>query len=220
MGHGDCHVRYCCRRCLSSGGRCAARGGMSGQPPTHRVALQNYEDRYGSFPPAYVLNAQGQRWHSWRVLLLPDLVTRTYTTSTASTNLGTARTTANCWRKCGRLGVRLTGNGPRDHELLRDRRTTDGLPEHCALSLKHVTDGTSNTPVDRKRGCGNRLARTSRLELRGLEKRGLSFQPAPLAAHTEQVRFLFLDESSEFNRNIPEKLSAPFAHCRGRPSRV
>lgn len=37
------------------------------------VALQNDEDRYGSFPPAYVLNEQGQRWHSWRVLLLPDL---------------------------------------------------------------------------------------------------------------------------------------------------
>ena len=37
------------------------------------VALQHYHDRCGSFPPAYVRNEQGQRWHSWRVLLLPDL---------------------------------------------------------------------------------------------------------------------------------------------------
>ena len=58
---------------LSNGDRCKARRGMRGQPQTHRVALQQYEDRYGSFPPAYVLNKQGQRWHSWRVLLLPEL---------------------------------------------------------------------------------------------------------------------------------------------------
>src|SRR5210317_613550 len=37
------------------------------------VALLEYHDRCGSFPPAYVLSEHGQRWHSWRVLLLPDL---------------------------------------------------------------------------------------------------------------------------------------------------
>jgi hypothetical protein len=34
-------------------------------------ALQNYHDTYGSFPPAYLTDAQGQPMHSWRVLLLP-----------------------------------------------------------------------------------------------------------------------------------------------------
>ncbi|MBS0265957.1 MAG: DUF1559 domain-containing protein [Planctomycetes bacterium] len=37
------------------------------------VALQAYHDHYGSFPPAYVLGSDGERWHSWRVLLLPYL---------------------------------------------------------------------------------------------------------------------------------------------------
>ena len=37
------------------------------------AALHNYHDDYGSFPPAYVLGPDGERWHSWRVLLLPYL---------------------------------------------------------------------------------------------------------------------------------------------------
>jgi hypothetical protein len=37
------------------------------------IALQNYHDTYGFFPPAYVADANGKPMHSWRVLLLPFL---------------------------------------------------------------------------------------------------------------------------------------------------
>ena len=37
------------------------------------VALDTYHDQHGCFPPAYVLGPDGQRRHSWRVLLLPYL---------------------------------------------------------------------------------------------------------------------------------------------------
>jgi hypothetical protein len=37
------------------------------------LALHNYHDRYGSFPPAYVADAQGKPMHSWRVVVLPFL---------------------------------------------------------------------------------------------------------------------------------------------------
>lgn len=37
------------------------------------VALHNYHDTYGSFPPAYVADAAGNPMHSWRTLLLPYL---------------------------------------------------------------------------------------------------------------------------------------------------
>lgn len=37
------------------------------------VALHEYHDRYGSFPPAYVADEDGKPRHSWRVLLLPLL---------------------------------------------------------------------------------------------------------------------------------------------------
>ena len=37
------------------------------------LALHNYHDDYGSFPPAYVADENGKPMHSWRVLLLPYL---------------------------------------------------------------------------------------------------------------------------------------------------
>ena len=37
------------------------------------LAMHNYHDKYGSFPPAFVLGPDGRKWHSWRVLLLPFL---------------------------------------------------------------------------------------------------------------------------------------------------
>jgi uncharacterized protein DUF1559 len=35
------------------------------------LALHNYHDVYGSFPPAFVADASGKPMHSWRVLILP-----------------------------------------------------------------------------------------------------------------------------------------------------
>jgi Protein of unknown function (DUF1559) len=37
------------------------------------LALHTYHDAYGSFPPAYVTDEDGQPMHSWRVLILPIL---------------------------------------------------------------------------------------------------------------------------------------------------
>ena len=36
-----------------------------------KVALLNYHEIYGSFPPAYIAGPDGTPWHSWRTLLLP-----------------------------------------------------------------------------------------------------------------------------------------------------
>ena len=35
------------------------------------LALHNYHDVFGAFPPAYVADASGKPMHSWRVLILP-----------------------------------------------------------------------------------------------------------------------------------------------------
>jgi hypothetical protein len=40
------------------------------------LALQNYELQYGSYPPAYVTDAEGKPLYSWRVLILPYLEER------------------------------------------------------------------------------------------------------------------------------------------------
>ena len=36
-----------------------------------KLAFHNYHSQYGSFPPAYVADANGRPMHSWRVLILP-----------------------------------------------------------------------------------------------------------------------------------------------------
>jgi hypothetical protein len=40
------------------------------------LALQQYESVHGSFPPAYVADANGNPMHSWRVLILPYIEQR------------------------------------------------------------------------------------------------------------------------------------------------
>lgn len=35
------------------------------------LAMHNYHDTYGAFPPAYTVDADGKPLHSWRTLLLP-----------------------------------------------------------------------------------------------------------------------------------------------------
>lgn len=40
------------------------------------LALHNYEEVYGAFPPAYTVDADGKRLHSWRTLILPYLERR------------------------------------------------------------------------------------------------------------------------------------------------
>ena len=37
------------------------------------LALHNYADEHGEFPPAYTVDEQGQPLHSWRTLILPYL---------------------------------------------------------------------------------------------------------------------------------------------------
>lgn len=37
------------------------------------LALLRYHEHHGCYPPAYVVDAEGRRLHSWRVLILPEL---------------------------------------------------------------------------------------------------------------------------------------------------
>lgn len=40
------------------------------------VAMHNYHDQHGSFPPAYIVDEDGKPIHSWRVLILPYIEER------------------------------------------------------------------------------------------------------------------------------------------------
>lgn len=51
----------------------ARRAQCTNNLKTIGLAMQNYADVYGAFPPAYLADENGKPKHSWRVLLLPYL---------------------------------------------------------------------------------------------------------------------------------------------------
>ena len=51
--------------------RAARRSQCSGNLAFIALALHNYHEAYGHFPPAYLVDASGRPAHSWRVLILP-----------------------------------------------------------------------------------------------------------------------------------------------------
>ena len=173
------------------------------------AALQQYHDRCGSFPPAYVLNKEGQRWHSWRVLLLPDLgyadLYAQYRFDEPWDGPHNRQLLSECRPS---TAVRWMGNEPRGSELLRDRRAADGLAGAGALTLsdKHITDGTSNTA---------QLIESVDTGITWLEPRDLNYADLKngayhptrvLVRYTEKMRLLFVDGSLQLvEPGSPEK---------------
>jgi hypothetical protein len=173
------------------------------------VALQQYHDRCGSFPPAYVLNEQGQRWHSWRVLLLPDL---------GYADLYDQYRFDELW------------NGPHNRQLLARMPAVYGCPadqqraaentnyfaivgpqtawpEYCALSIGHVTDGTANTvSLIESVDAGIAWLEPRDMNYADLKNGAYHSNPRPSLPHTEMMHLLFLDGSlRKCNRNLDEK---------------
>jgi hypothetical protein len=174
------------------------------------MALWEYHERFGSFPPAYVVNEQGQRWHSWRVLLLPFL---------GHADLYAEYQFDEPW------------DGPHNRQLLvrmpavygcpADRERAGGItnyfaivgphtawPEHCALSVSHVTDGTSNTAsVIESVDAGIAWLEPRDLNYGDLKNGGYHSNPRPSLRHTERMHLLFVDGSlQDVDRNVGEKL--------------
>ena len=58
---------------VKSGGGGGARDRCKYKLKAIGLALHNYHDANGTFPPAYIADEQGRPLHSWRVLLLPYL---------------------------------------------------------------------------------------------------------------------------------------------------
>ena len=55
----------------------ALRNGCLNRTRQLALAIANYESAHGEFPPAYTVDAQGNRLHSWRTLILPYLEQKT-----------------------------------------------------------------------------------------------------------------------------------------------
>ena len=125
---------------------------MSCQNNLHQIAiaLQSYHDSLGSFPPAYIADANGKPMHSWRVLILP------YLEEQAMYN---AYKFDEPWD--GPNNRRLAAKIPRNYRCPSDspRQSPPSLetsyvaivgpntvwPEEKSVNMKQITDGTSQT---------------------------------------------------------------------------
>jgi hypothetical protein len=58
---------------MTRGREAARRTQCKNNLKTIALALHNYHDVYEAFPPAYTVDENGQRLHSWRTLILPWL---------------------------------------------------------------------------------------------------------------------------------------------------
>ena len=58
---------------VRSGREAARRNNCLGHLKQIALALSNYESVHGSYPPAYTVDSDGRRLHSWRTLILPHM---------------------------------------------------------------------------------------------------------------------------------------------------
>jgi hypothetical protein len=110
------------------------------------LALHNYHDVYGTFPPATVAGPDGKPWHSWRTLLLPFIEQRSlyeeyrfdepWNGPTNRTLLSTAPAAFRCSVDRGPVTntsyVAVTGPGTM-------------WPDGRGMSLTEIGDGSENT---------------------------------------------------------------------------
>lgn len=71
VGIGGLFVTCCLLPNVRGSREAGRRMGCSNNLHQIGIALLNYHDEYGSFPPAYTVDAAGKPLHSWRTLILP-----------------------------------------------------------------------------------------------------------------------------------------------------
>ncbi|TWU13496.1 hypothetical protein CA54_23310 [Symmachiella macrocystis] len=116
------------------------------------LALHNYHDVYGMFPPAYVSNGQGQPMHSWRVLILP------YVDDSKDRAIYDQYHFDEPWDGPHNLG--LLEKTPQLYRCPSHKDAEAGTTDYAAVvgdacvmrgtvpvTIREITDGTSNTIV-------------------------------------------------------------------------
>jgi hypothetical protein len=113
------------------------------------LAMHNYEATYGSFPPAYTVDAQGKPLLSWRVLILPYINEQGVY---GQFHLDEP------WDSPHNLGLSslmpATYGCPSEPSILSDRTSYAAIsgpgtifpPDH-AVSVREITDGTAMTAM-------------------------------------------------------------------------
>lgn len=171
------------------------------------LAMHDYHEKYGTFPPAYIADANGKPMHSWRVLLLPFVELKPL---------------------YERYRFDEPWNGPHNRklhgEIVDVYRCPKEKPEHetntsyvvvigprtifpgCrGLKLSDVKDGTSNVlAVVEYRNSGIHWMEPRDLEIsRMVMKVNAGYAPSIASRHTGGANAAFADGSVRF---LPEEI--------------
>jgi hypothetical protein len=111
------------------------------------AALHSYHDNHKMYPPAYVLGSDGERMHSWRVLILkelgyPSLYGR-YRWDEPWNSLHNRKLIAEMPVEYGCPSDTTRPTGVTNYVAVVGCQTA--WPKHCAAHLAAVTDGLRNT---------------------------------------------------------------------------
>ena len=166
------------------------------------LAMHNYHDAHGCFPPAYIPDENGQPMHSWRVLVLPYLEQKPLYDQynfdepwDSPQNLALANLVPPVFQ-CP--SDTLVGPSETSYLMIVGPGTVSDGP--TASKIREITDGTSNTIlVVEGAGCG-----VPWLEPRDLDAEQLSYlvnDPVDrgiVSEHPEGANLLFCDGSVTF----------------------
>ena len=126
------------------------------------TALHSYHDEHHCFPPAYTLGPDGERWHSWRVLILPQLGEQELH---AQYRFDEPWNSPHNAKLANRMPAAFGYPGEDHAKFLAIVGRVTAWPEHFSTSFRDFTDGTSNTAL---------LVESSDSNLNWLEPRDLS----------------------------------------------
>ncbi len=113
------------------------------------IALHNYHDAHGTFPPAVIADDHGRPMHSWRVLILPYIDQRLLYEQYDLNEPWDGPNNRLLLDKIPSVYVCPSGYGRDQHEKTTSYVAVTGLgaawPGRSARSLEEFTDGTSKT---------------------------------------------------------------------------
>jgi prepilin-type N-terminal cleavage/methylation domain-containing protein len=110
------------------------------------LALHNYHDQYGAFPPVYTVDSEGQPLHSWRTLLLPYLDQAVLYERLDLSKPWNDPVNAEAFKTTVPVYQCPSSREPRPKTTYLAIRTDNSVWQTSGeVTLKDITDGTSNT---------------------------------------------------------------------------
>lgn len=130
------------------------------------TALHSYHDLHDCFPPAYTLGKDDERWHSWRVLILPQLGERELFAAYRFDEPWNGPHNSKLSRRMPAV-FGFPGESPAKFLAVTGRNTA--WPEYLSSRIREFTGGTSN---------GIMLVESADSDVNWLEPRHIPFRQA------------------------------------------